>query len=158
MILYSSTISETKPDRCLNRWWLFHWTTGDNCQWIQIKSNQLSYTKMILKISSAKREAIILGLNVLTHWGRVTHICVGKLTIIGSDNGLSPGRRQAIIWTNPWILLIRTPGTNFSEILSEIHIFNSRKSIWKCRLEKAAILSRPQCVKCGLFLGTASSW
>ena len=35
----------------------------------------------------------------LTHWGRVTHICVGKLTIIGSDNGLSPGRRQAIIWT-----------------------------------------------------------
>ena len=25
-----------------------------------------------------------------THWGRVTHICVSKLTIIGSDNGLSP--------------------------------------------------------------------
>ena len=36
----------------------------------------------------------------LTHWGRVTHICVGNLTIIGSDNGLSPGRRQAITWTN----------------------------------------------------------
>ena len=36
----------------------------------------------------------------LTHWGRVAHICVSKLTIIGSDNGLSPGRRQAIIWTN----------------------------------------------------------
>ena len=33
----------------------------------------------------------------LSHWGRVTHICVGNLTIIGSDNGLSPGRRQAII-------------------------------------------------------------
>ena len=33
----------------------------------------------------------------LTHGGRVTHICVSKLTIIGSDNGLSPGRRQAII-------------------------------------------------------------
>ena len=30
-------------------------------------------------------------------WGRVTHICVDKLTIIGSHNGLSPGRRQAII-------------------------------------------------------------
>ena len=37
---------------------------------------------------------------VLTHWGRVTHIYVSKLTIIDSDNGLSPGRRQAIIWTN----------------------------------------------------------
>ena len=36
----------------------------------------------------------------LTHWGRVTHICVGNLTIIGPDNGLSPGRRQAIIWSN----------------------------------------------------------
>ena len=37
---------------------------------------------------------------VSTHRGRVTHICVGNLTITGSDNGLSPGRRQAIIWTN----------------------------------------------------------
>ena len=36
----------------------------------------------------------------LTHWCRATYICVGKLTIIGSDKGLSPGRRQAIIWTN----------------------------------------------------------
>ena len=33
----------------------------------------------------------------LTHWGRVTDLCAGNLTIIGSDNGLSPGRRQAII-------------------------------------------------------------
>ena len=42
----------------------------------------------------------------LTHWGRVTHICVGKLTIIASDNGLLSGRRQAIIWTSAGILLI----------------------------------------------------
>ena len=34
---------------------------------------------------------------ILTHWGRVTHICVNKLSILGSHNGLSPGRRQAII-------------------------------------------------------------
>ena len=52
----------------------------------------------------------------LTHWGRVTHICVDKINIIGSDNGLSPGRRQAIIWTNAAILLIRLLGTNFIEI------------------------------------------
>ena len=57
---------------------------------------------------------------VLTHWGRVTHICVGKQTIIGSDNGLSPGRRQAIILTIAGILLIGPLGTNFSEILIEI--------------------------------------
>ena len=35
--------------------------------------------------------------DILTHRGRVTHTCVSKLTIIGSDNGLSPDRRQAII-------------------------------------------------------------
>ena len=34
---------------------------------------------------------------ILTHWGQVTHICVSKLTIIASDNGLSPDWRQAII-------------------------------------------------------------
>ena len=63
----------------------------------------------------------------LTHWGRVTHICISKLTIIGWVNGLSPAWRQAIIWTNEGILLIRTLGTNFSEILSEIHSFSFKK-------------------------------
>ena len=53
----------------------------------------------------------------LTHWGRVTHICISKQTIFGSDNGLSPCRRQAIIWTNTGILLIGTLGTKLSEIL-----------------------------------------
>ena len=64
---------------------------------------------------------------LLTHWGRVTHICVGKLTIIGSDNGLSPEQRQAIIWTNAGILLIGPLGTNFSEILIEIQTFSLKK-------------------------------
>ena len=44
---------------------------------------------------------------VLTHWNQMTHICVSKLTIIGSDNGLSSCRRQANIWTKAGILLIR---------------------------------------------------
>ena len=63
----------------------------------------------------------------LTHRGRVTHICISKLASIGSDNGLSPGWRQAIIWTNVGILLIGPLGTNFSEILIEIHTFSFRK-------------------------------
>ena len=62
-----------------------------------------------------------------THWGPVTHICVGNLTIIGSDNGLSPGWRQAITWTNVGILSIGTLGTNFSEMLIEIHTFSFKK-------------------------------
>ena len=46
----------------------------------------------------------------------MVRICVGKLTIIGSANGLSPGQRQAIIWTNAGMLLIGPLGTNFSKI------------------------------------------
>ena len=67
----------------------------------------------------------------LTHWGRATHICVSKLTIIGSDNGLSPGRRQAIIWTNAGILLIGPLGPNFSEIIIEILTFSFTKMRFK---------------------------
>ena len=50
-----------------------------------------------------------------------------KLTIIDSDNGLSPGRRQAVIWTNAGILLIGHLGTNFSEILIETYTFLLKK-------------------------------
>ena len=64
----------------------------------------------------------------LTHWGRVTHKCVGNLTIIGSDNGLSPCRRQAIIWTTAGMLLI---GPNFSEILIGIETFSFKKLYFK---------------------------
>ena len=67
----------------------------------------------------------------------MTHICVSKLAIIGSDNGLSPGRRQAIIWANAAILLIGSLGTNFSEILSEIHTYSFKKMHLKYRLEMA---------------------
>ena len=58
---------------------------------------------------------------------RVTHICVNKLTIIGSDNGLSPDQHQANNWTNAGISLIEPLGTNFSEILIEIETFSLKK-------------------------------
>ena len=57
----------------------------------------------------------------------MTHICLSKLTIIGSDNGRSPGRRQVIIWTNAGILLIRTSGTDVSKIVSETPTFSFTK-------------------------------
>ena len=89
----------------------------------------------------------------LTQWGRVTHMCVSRLTITGSDNGLSPGRRQAIIWTNAEILLIVPLGTNFSEHLIETLTF----SFTKMRLKVSSAKWRPFCLglnvlKClGLF-------
>ena len=55
------------------------------------------------------------------------HICVSNLTIIGSDNGFWPGRHQAIIWSNSWVLLIGAWGINFSEILIAIYTFSFKK-------------------------------
>ena len=72
----------------------------------------------------------------------MTQICVSKLTIIAFDNGLSPDRRQAIIGTNAGILLIRTLGTNFSEILSEIHTFPFKKM----HLKGSSAKRRPSCL------------
>ena len=83
----------------------------------------------------------------LTHWGRVTHICVSKLTIIGSDNGLSPDRRQAIVWTNAGILLIGPLGTNFSEILIEILAFSFKNM----RMKVSSAKRRPFCLGLNLL-------
>ena len=77
----------------------------------------------------------------------MAHICVSKLTTIGSDNSLSPGRRQSIIWTNVGISLIGPWGTHFYEIFIKMQQSSLQKCVCKCRLKKAAILSRPQCVK-----------
>ena len=50
-----------------------------------------------------------------------------RYTIIGSDNGLWPGRSKAIIWTNAGILSIGPLRKDFSEILIEIHTFSFTK-------------------------------
>ena len=61
----------------------------------------------------------------------MTHICVSKLTNIGSDNALSPGIHQAMIGTNVGILLIGASGTNFTEILIKIRTFLLKKMHFK---------------------------
>ena len=78
----------------------------------------------------------------LTHWGWVTHICVGNRTIIGSDNGLSPCQRLPIIWTNAGILLIGPLGTDFGEISIKILIFLFKKM----RLKVSSANWRPFCL------------
>ena len=64
---------------------------------------------------------------VLTHLPLVPHVCVKESVNIGSDNGLSPNRRQAIIQTNVWLLSIGLLGTNFSENLIKIQNFSFTK-------------------------------
>ena len=84
----------------------------------------------------------------LTHWGWVTHICVANLTIIASDNGLSPGRRQAIIWTNAGILLLRPLGTKLQwNVNRNSNIFIHENAFENIFCDMASIWSRPQWVK-----------
>ena len=72
----------------------------------------------------------------------MTHICVGNITIIGSDNGLSPGCGQAIIWTNVGILLIGPLWINFNEILIENRTFSFKK----IHLKMSSVKWRPFCL------------
>ena len=115
-----------KPQRIIVNWThrskLWQWNSNQNAR---------SFFQQNLLKTSAECRPFCSGLSVLTHWGRVTNICTSKLAIIGSDNDLSPGRRQAIIWTNAGILLIGTLGTNLSEILIEIHRFSFKKMLLK---------------------------
>ena len=109
----------TAPSHYLNQYWLIISEVLWHISLYRVCSRYL-YLVWVLK-------SLISGDNDLTHWGRVTHICVSKITIIGSDNGFSPGRCQAIIWTSVGILLIGPLGTNFSEILIEIYTFSFKK-------------------------------
>ena len=88
---------------------------------------------------------------VLNHWGQVTYICVSKISINDSGNGLSPARHQAIIWTNAGIWLSWTLGTNVSEILREIHSFIQENAFKNVVCQMAAILSWSQCVNKNLL-------
>ena len=86
-------------------------------------------------------------LSPVTNWGQDTHICVIIQTIIDSDNGLSPVRRQAIIRTNAGLLSVWSLRTYFSDIF-----FYQNTTFWRryfqmhivCKM--LTILSRSQCV------------
>ena len=68
--------------------------------------------------------------------------------IIGSDDGLSPVRRQAIICTNDHLLFIGPLRTKFSGIIIENETFSLTKLHLKTSsAQEAAILSRPQWVE-----------
>ena len=82
------------------------------------------------------------------HQGWVTHIFVSKEAIIGSDNNLSPNRRQIIIWTSAGVFLVGRLGTHFSKILFKIQQFPSKRHLKMTPVKFLAVsLSRPQCVK-----------
>ena len=154
-------IALTKDHQCkdLVFWlliaWMRHWTNNwvvsdwfgmpyCSCDMIAMSWWILSvwYTQVLKEVYIQHIAINLYCIDGLTHWGRATHICIGNLTIISSDNGLLPGRRQAIIWTNAGILLIRPLGTNFNEILIEILTF----SFMKMRLKVLSAKWRPFCL------------
>ena len=74
----------------------------------------------------------------------MTHICVSILTIIGSDNGLSPGRRQ---W---WNIVNWTPRNKLQWYINRSsYIFIQENALESVVCEMSVILSWPQCVKGG---------
>ena len=132
-----------------------------NISWKFVPKGQINNIPTLVQITAWHRpgnkplsEPTMVSSVTRTHWGRVTHICVGNLTIIGSDNGLSPGRHQAIIRTIAGILLIRTLGTNFSEIWNEIHSFSSKKMHLKMLYGKR----RPFCLGLNVLMVWCLMW
>ena len=98
------------------------------------------------KLHFLKSNPELWGDNELTHWGWVTYICMGNLTIIASDDGLSPGQRQANISTNDVI------NSNLCNKLQwnlkqNSNIFTQEIAFENVVWKMAAILPRPQCVK-----------
>ena len=140
------------PRHNLNQSWnifVVDWILGNKFQWNYNPNSNILIQQNALQDVASEMAAICIRLIVLTHWGRGTHICVVKLSIIGSDNGLSPGRRQALIWTNAAILLIGPLGTNFSEILIGIQTFSFKKM----HLKMSSAKWRPFCLGLNVLTG-----
>ena len=82
---------------------------------------------------------MMLATFVLTHWLRPSEAYASLVQI---DNGLSPGRCQAIIVNNAAILLIGSLGMKSNETLFEIHKFSLKKIHSKLSSGKR----RPSCL------------
>ena len=117
---------------------IYHWLSNFGTCIEQTSRGQLEYYCPLSKHEHH---------HMLTHWGRVTHVCVRKLTIIGSVNGLSPGWLQGIIWINAGILLIGPLGTDFNEILIRFQTFAFKNGLENVVCKMVATLSRRPCVK-----------
>ena len=120
-------------------------------QWLLVELALMASSPVL---TTQRKNMMVRNVFYLTHWGRVTHICVRKQAIVGSDNGLSPDRRQAIIWPNAGLLLIGPLGTNFSEILIEILTFSFKK----IRLKVSSVKRRPFCLGLNVLKFRSETW
>ena len=151
---FSAWRSSNPLGHYLNQCWvIFNWTLRNKTQWHFIQNTKPFIHKNKSKNIVCERGAILSrgggwGKTDQTHCFSLhlteslpslrpnDHICVDNLTIIGSDSGFSPGRRQTIIRTNAGIVLIGSLGTNFREISVEIHTFSFKKMHFKMSAAK----------------------
>ena len=127
--------------------------------WATTDTTDNYFSAFQVRISSGAKQADgirFVYTGSLNHWGRVTHICVSKLTISGSDNGLSPGRCKAIFLTNAGILSFGPSWTNFGEQTAvknkNSDPFFQENALENVVCEIAAILYRPQSVMRSIFI------
>ena len=100
---------------------------------------------MILFIQSFLTENIIIRTYSLTHWGRVTHICVGNQISLGPDNGLSAPSHYL---NRCWDIVNWTIRNKFQWNFNRYsYIFIHENAFENVVCEMASILSRSQCVK-----------
>ena len=114
----------------------------------------LCWLQLFLIASQSKTSCSACVTRILTHWGRVTLICVSKLTTIGSEKGLSPGRRQAMSWTNVLILLSRTLENKFQWNLKQIYKFSFKKM----HLKMSSAKWRQFCLGLNVLKYVALNW
>ena len=130
------------PSHYLSHCWLIvNWNLNNKIQWISCRNLNIfirenAFENVCQSGGHLSRPQCVNSLRPSAN------LCISKLTSIASNNGLSPGQPQAIIWNNAGILLIGPLGTNFSEILIEIHTF----SLKKIRLKMSYAKCRPFCL------------
>ena len=76
----------------------------------------------------------------LTHWDPVMHTCVSTLSIIGSDNGLSPGRRQSHYLNLCWHIVDTNLRNKFQWNLKRNSYIFIKKCVWKCHLRNGGLI------------------
>ena len=84
----------------------------------------------------------------LIHWGRLMHICISKVTIIGSDNVLGAWSAPSHYLNQCWDIFHWTHENKFQWNFNQnSYIFIQENPFENIVCKMAAILSRPQCVK-----------
>ena len=125
----------TAPSHYLNWCWLL----SSEVQWQSITWGQIHKRYVSHQLLNLNWKLLIWNFYQISL--ESLHICVTKLTIIGSDNGLLPDHRQAIIWTNADLLLNGPLETSFDEIGIKIWTFSFKKM----PLKMSSAKSRPFC-------------